>query len=301
MVKILAYPDLEGMSYPALGGLRRIVPGPEAVTGLPEAERAAIRVLMTSASRGCSAEVVTALPNLALVVSQGVGVDKMDLAALEARSIRLRPVGEALTDDVADLAMTLTHVLLRDILSADAFTRSGAWAKGRFAVTESAVDKVVGIGGLSGRIGQAIAARARVSRMTVAGLDRPSNAGLGVLYPSWEALAEASDILILAVPGSGELTRVISRGVIEKLGPKGILINVARGNLVDTGALIEALETGRLGGAGLDVLEGEPQVPARLAALKNVVLTPHVGAQTWGQRARGAAIAEAEVLRFLKD
>jgi len=301
MRTILAFPDLEGMAYPELDRrlLRVIVPGPDAIVNLPDNERANIRVLMTSASRGCSESVVKALPHLELVVSQGAGVDKVDQVILTERGVRLRAVGEAVTDDVADLALTLSHMLLRKLLQADAFARSGAWAKARFAVTESAVGKVIGIVGLSGRIGQAVARRAQASRMEIAGLERPSNQGLGRLYPTLHALAEASTILVLAVPGTPELTHLVDARVLEQLGPAGILINVARGNLVDTNALIEALEQGRLGGAGLDVLEGEPEIPSRLASLPNVVLTPHVGAQTWGQRARASAIAEHEILSFL--
>lgn len=302
MTAILALPDLDGMSYPALdrAGLRHIVSSLSDVAALPPDLRVGIRVLMTSASRGCDAAVVAALPALELVVSQGAGQDKIDKAALSARGIRLRSVGEAVTDDVADLAMTLAHMLMRDIMHADAFVRSGRWSRGRFAVSESAVGKVVGIAGLSGRIGQAIATRARASRMAIAGLDRASNTGLAdMLFADWLSLARASDVLILALPGSADLTHVVNGDVLRQLGPTGILVNVARGNLVDTDALIGALETGTLGGAGLDVLEGEPDVPSRLIALPNVVLTPHVGAQTWGQRARASAIAEGEILAFL--
>jgi glyoxylate reductase/hydroxypyruvate reductase 2 len=160
----------------------------------------------------------------------------------------------------------------------------------------------IGIAGLSGRIGQAIAARAATSRMKIAGLDRPSNAGLGAtLHDGWLALAKASDVLVLAVPGTSDLKHVIGARELSALGPKGRLVNVARGNLVDTEALIEALETRRIAGAALDVLDTEPMVPARLAALPNVILMPHIGGQTWGQRARGARIAEDEVLAFLGD
>ena len=119
------------------------------------------------------------------------------------------------------------------------------------------------------------------------------------LCDDWAALAKASDVLVLAVPGTPELGHVIGAGELAALGPKGRLVNVGRGKLVDTEALIHALETGAVAGAALDVVEGEPRVPARLAALPNVILTPHIGAQTWGQRARGAQIAEDEVLAFL--
>ena len=158
----------------------------------------------------------------------------------------------------------------------------------------------IGIAGLSGRIGQAIAARAAASKMKIAGLNRPSNTGLGAaLYDGWIALAEASDVLVLAVPGTPDLKQIIGAEELAALGPKGRLVNVGRGTLVDTAALIEALENRTIAGAALDVLDSEPFIPARLAALSNVILTPHIGGQTWGQRARGAKIAEDEVLAFL--
>ena len=113
------------------------------------------------------------------------------------------------------------------------------------------------------------------------------------------ALAAASDVLVLAVPGLPELRHAVGREELRALGPTGRLVNVGRGDLVDTEALIEALEQGEIYGAGLDVLEGEPAVPPRLAARPDVVLSPHIGAATWGARARGARIAEDEVLAAL--
>jgi lactate dehydrogenase-like 2-hydroxyacid dehydrogenase len=299
---VLAFPPLEGMAYPQLeaGGVVRVIQDAEAIAALPASERAHVQVLMTSATRGCGAAMADALPNLRLVVSQGVGQDRIDLAALSPRGIRVRSVGEALTDDVADLAMALVQMLCRDLVRADAFVRSGNWQRGRFDVGESLVGMTMGVAGLSGRIGQAIARRASASRMKIAGLRRPSNQDLEApLYDDWRALAEASDVLVLAVPGTPELRHVIGARELAALGPKGRLVNVGRGELVDTEALIQALEARTIAGAALDVLEGEPNVPTRLAALSNVILTPHIGAQTWGQRARGAKIAENEVLAFL--
>jgi glyoxylate reductase/hydroxypyruvate reductase 2 len=290
----MAYPRLESL------GVMRIVPGPEHTATLSEVERAEVRVLMTSATRGCDANIANLLPNLAFVISQGAGQERIDVAALSARGVTVRSIGEALTDDVADLAMTLTHMLCRNLIRADAFSRSGEWRNGRFELGDSVVGMIMGVAGLSGRIGQAIAARARASRMKIAGLNRPSNMGLdAVLLDGWAALAAASDVLVLAVPGTSNLKHVIGAPELAALGAKGRLVNVARGSLVDTNALIEALENRTIAGAALDVLEDEPDIPERLVALPNVVITPHIGAQTWGQRARGARIAEDAVISFL--
>ncbi len=299
---VLAYPALKGMAYPKLEaavGIRTIA-DEAALLALPETERRGIRVLMTSATRGCSKQVADALPALGLVVSQGAGQDKLDLQVLAARHVRVRSVGEALTEDVADLAMALTQASMRDLVRADAFVRSGEWKQGRFEPGESLVGKTMGIAGLSGRIGQAIARRAVASRMMIAGLRRPSNEGLGAeLHEGFIALARASDILVLATPGGGALRHAIGAEELAALGPSGRLINVGRGDLVDTSALIDALERKVIAGAGLDVIEGEPTVPERLAALPNVTFSPHIGGATYGARARGAAIAEAEILAFL--
>ena len=302
MHAILSFPALAGMSYPRLDatGHVRIVPSPAEIRALPEAERASIRVLMTSASRGCSLDVAHALPNLGFIVSQGVGTELIDIAGLAANGVKVRCIGEALTDDVADLAMALMFMLCRSLVRADAFARSGQWQHGRFEVGDSVVGMTMGIAGLSGRIGQAIAVRAAASRMTIAGLDRPSNTGLSAsLHKGWTALAAASDILVLAIPGTPELKHSIGRRELAALGPKGRLVNVGRGSLVDTNALIEALENKTIAGAALDVLETEPVVSERLAALPNVILSPHIGGQTWGQRARGSSIAEDAVLAYL--
>lgn len=301
---ILAFPSLAGMSYPRLeaDNLVLVIPEPKSIFGLPQDDRASVRVLMTSATRGCSGAMAEALPNLRLVVSQGVGQDRIDIPALAARAIRIRSIGEALTEDVADLAMTLVQMIARDLVRADAFARNGDWKSGRFAVGDSLFGMTMGIAGLSGRIGQALARRALASGMNLAGISRPSNEKFGVpLFGSWRQLAQASDVLVLAVPGTPELKHMIGASELDALGPKGRLVNVGRGELVDTGPLIDALEKGTIAGAALDVLEGEPDVPSRLAALPNVILTPHIGAQTWGARARGAKIAEDEVLAFLHD
>lgn len=299
---VLSFPVLAGMSYPRLesASLMRVVADPDAIIDLPSDQREQVRVLMTSATRGCNAQVAEALPNLRLVVSQGAGQDKIDVGTLRTRGVRVRSVGEALTEDVADLAMALVQMTSRQLLQADAFARNGEWARGRFAVGHSLVGATVGIGGLSGRIGQAIARRAVASGMKVAGLRRPSTAELGApLYDDMRALAKASDVLILAMPGGPGLRHVVAEPELKALGNKGRLVNVGRGELVDTEALIAALESGVILAAGLDVIEGEPKIPERLTKLSNVVLTPHIGGATWGHRERAAKIAEDEVLAAL--
>ena len=189
---------------------------------------------------------------------------------------------------------------MRNIVQADSFVRSGAWEKGRFEPGESLVGKTIGIAGLSGRIGQAIARRAIAAQMTIAGLKRPSNEGLCTnLHTGFLELCDASDIVVLAVPGGGILRHIIGAPELKALGPRGYFVNVGRGDLVDTKALIAAIESRTIAGAALDVVEGEPKISKSLVALNNLVLTPHIGGATYGARERGAKIAETEILTFL--
>lgn len=300
---VLSYPALPGMIYPRLEAAKlvTVVQDERGIMALPEHQRDPVRVLMTSATRGCSGDLVARLPNLRFVLSQGAGQDRIDLSALGERGIRLRSVGEALTEDVADLAMALTQMTSRSLIRADLFARGPDWSQKRFDVGYSLVGATMGIAGLGGRIGQAIARRAVASCMRVAALRRPSIVSAGVaLYDDMRALAEASDVLVLALPGGRDLRHIVGAPELAALGKDGRLVNVGRGELVDTEALITALENGTIAAAGLDVLEGEPQVPPRLAALTNVVITPHIGGTTWGARSRAAEIAEAEVLAALE-
>ncbi|MCK8786102.1 2-hydroxyacid dehydrogenase [Roseomonas sp. NAR14] len=299
---VLCFPALPGGSYPCLvaRGLLQEVADAAAIAALPSSERAAVRVLITNATRGCDAALLALLPGLELLISLGAGLDRIDRPALAARGVALRAVGEALTEDVADLAMALTLMTARRLVAADAFARGGAWQGARFAPGRSLAGATMGIAGVGGRIGQAIRRRAEAARMHVVGLARPSAEGLGIaLLPDMAALAAASDVLMLVLPGGAGLRHVVGTPVLRELGPDGILINVGRGELVDTTALIAALEQGMIAAAGLDVLEGEPAVPAALAALPNVTLTPHIGGATLGARARAAAIAEETVLDLL--
>ncbi|MBE9605234.1 glyoxylate reductase [Acetobacteraceae bacterium H6797] len=300
--RVLFYPVLQGVRLPRIaemGELRELPGGPSTIGTLSEAERGAIEILVTNAGLGCDASVIAQLPALRRVISTGAGLDKHDQAAMAARGITLRPIGEAVTDDVADLTLALTLMTARSLVRADAFARS-EWKTKRWAPGRSLVGATMGIAGISGRIGKAIAARAEAFKMKVVGLHRASAEGLGYeLLPDLKALAAVSDFLVLALPGGAGMKHLIGKAELEALGAEGTLINIGRGTLVDTEALIEALEKGVIAAAGLDVVEGEPGVPERLAALPNVVLTPHIGAATWGARTRGAAIAEGEVLAAL--
>ena len=182
-----------------------------------------------------------------------------------------------LDDEVADTALGLMLMTVRQLPQAERYLRAGLWPKGAYPLTPSLRGRTVGIVGL-GRIGKAIATRVGGFGLDVVYHGRNPQAGVAYrYYPSLVDMAKASDILIVVAPGGPGTRHIINREVLEALGPDGVLVNIARGSLVDEKALIEALRTGKILAAGLDVYENEPNVPAELIALHNAVLLPHVG------------------------
>ncbi|XP_057969329.1 glyoxylate/hydroxypyruvate/pyruvate reductase 2KGR-like [Malania oleifera] len=185
-----------------------------------------------------------------------------------------------LTEDVADLAIALMLATLRRICESDRYVRSGAWKRGDFKLTTKFTGKSVGIIGL-GRIGLAIAKRAEAFDCPISYYSRSEKPDSNYkYYPSVVELASNCDILVVACALTQETHHIVNREVIDALGPKGILINIGRGPHVDEAELVPALVEGRLGGAGLDVFEHEPEVPEELFGLDSVVLLPHVGSGT---------------------
>jgi lactate dehydrogenase-like 2-hydroxyacid dehydrogenase len=214
-----------------------------------------------------------------------VGYDTVDVAAAKARGVAVTNTPDVLTEEVADLAMGLLYATVRRIPQGDRYVREGKWLKGAMALTESLQGKTLGIIGM-GRIGQSIAKRAEAANMKIAYQGPRRKAELAYAYHADPvALAKATGMLMIACPG-GESTRgLVSRAVIEALGPKGVIVNIARGTVIDEPALLEALRQNRIAGAGLDVFADEPRVPEAFFALDNVVLQPHVASATHQTRA----------------
>ena len=194
--------------------------------------------------------------------------------------IQVTNTPDVLTDDVADLAIALLVSIARSIPEGDRFVREGIWKERIMRFTKSLSGKKIGILGM-GRIGQAIARRAEAFRLHVSYHGPREKPGL--VYPYYSnlnKLAEDSDFLIVSCPG-GQATRgLVSRSVMEALGAEGILVNIARGTVIDESAMVELLQSGKLGAAGLDVFENEPHVPQELLTMDNVVLQPHNGSAT---------------------
>lgn len=236
--------------------------------------------VVTTASIGLKAEVIGALPRLQVISSFGVGFDALDIGAAKARGVQVGYTPGVLNDCVADMAFALMLDVSRGIAASDRFVRRGEWPQARFALGTRVSGKRLGIVGM-GRIGQAVAERASGFRMEVGYHNRRPAEGCSLSYfESLTALAQWADYLVLTVAGGTGTRHLVNRDVLNALGPNGYLINVARGSVVDEAALIDALTERRIAGAGLDVFENEPSVPAALMALDNVVLTPHTASAT---------------------
>jgi lactate dehydrogenase-like 2-hydroxyacid dehydrogenase len=249
------------------------------------ANGSAVRAVATDGHHGVPPEVLSALPALEIAASYGVGYDGIDVAACKARGIRVTNTPDVLSDAVAELAIGLMIALCRRIPQADAHVRAGKWPSGNFALTGELTGAHLGILGL-GRIGKEIARRAQAMKMRVSYHGRREQAHEPYLYhPSLVAMAKDVDWLMVIAPGSAATAGIVSRDVLEALGPKGAIVNVARGALVDEPAMVELLAAGRLGGAALDVFADEPRVPEALFRLPNVVLSPHQGSATSKTRA----------------
>jgi lactate dehydrogenase-like 2-hydroxyacid dehydrogenase len=235
------------------------------------------------------------LPQAKVVSVFGVGYDGVDVGAAIEFGIPVTHTPDVLTDDVADLAMGLVLSVGRAIPQADQFVRAGRWPAGPIALARKVSGARMGIVGL-GRIGKAIAQRAKAFGMSIAYTARSEKPDSGfTFFPSPLELAAHVDFLVAITPGGTGTRHLINAQVLQALGPRGFLINVARGSVVDESALIEALQQGTIAGAGLDVFAHEPQVPEALWRLSNVVLTPHMASATTETRQAMADLAFANM------
>ncbi|MCB4769534.1 2-hydroxyacid dehydrogenase [Ancylobacter sp. Lp-2] len=251
---------------------------PDAEAGARRLQQGAphVRAVLTNGSTGLSAEDIAALPNLEIICALGAGYERVDLAAARERGIVVTHGPGTNAACVADHAMALLMTAVRGVVSADTAVRRGGWAGSR-QLRPMISGKKLGILGL-GTIGEQIARRgAHGFGMPVAYHSRRAREGSDWLYlPSVRDLAAWADFLVVATPGGAATRHLVDEGVLDALGPDGFLVNIARGSVVDTHALIAALRQGRLAGAALDVVEGEPDIPPELLELDNIVLTPHI-------------------------
>jgi lactate dehydrogenase-like 2-hydroxyacid dehydrogenase len=218
------------------------------------------------------------VPKLEIVASFGVGYDHIDAATAAKRGIIVTHTPEVLNEEVADTALGLLLSTVRELPQAERYLRSGKWPNGDYRLSRATLrNRTVGLIGM-GRIGRAIARRLEAFGVPVVYHTRKPRAEVAYRhYPDLVEMARAVDVIIAIVPGGAATRNLIDAKVLEALGPEGILINVARGSVVDEAALIEALKQGKILAAGLDVFAKEPQVPEELIAMENVVLLPHIG------------------------
>jgi hydroxypyruvate reductase len=239
-----------------------------------------ITAVASSNPRGIDAATIGKLPKLKVISHFGVGYETVDVDAAAKRGIKVTNTPDVLTEEVADIAIGLVIATLRRIPQGDKYVRSGAWLKGAMPLAETVQGKRMGVIGM-GRIGQAIAKRALALNMKISYQGPNKKAALPYDYFKEPVeLAKNCDVIMVACPGGDATKNLVSRAVIEALGPKGYIVNIARGSIIDEPALLEALQGNKIAGAGLDVFVDEPRVPEAFFALDNVVLQPHVGSAT---------------------
>lgn len=240
---------------------------------------ASARLVLTNGTTGLTAAQMQAMPQLELVCAFGAGFENIDVAAATARGVAVGHAPNTNGETVADHALALMLAVARGLVTLDRAVKAGGWESHR-APRPTLNGARLGIVGL-GNIGQAIALRAAGFGMSIGYHTRSARADCAWQhYGNVAELARDSDFLVLACPGGPATRHLVNRDVLAQLGPKGFLVNVARGSVVDTVALIEALCDGVIAGAALDVYETEPEVPSALRMLENVVLTPHVSGRS---------------------
>ncbi|MFM0290460.1 2-hydroxyacid dehydrogenase [Paraburkholderia megapolitana] len=250
-------------------------PTPEQRTQIIASHGASIRAVLTNGTTGLTADEIDRLPDLEFVSALGAGYENIAVDYARARNIVLVNGAGTNDDCVADHAFALLLAAVRDIAQRDRATRDGVW-RDKLPLRPNVSGKRLGVLGL-GNIGLKVARRAAGFDIETGYHNRKPREGSALRYfDSVVALAEWSDFLVIATPGGAGTHHLVDRAVLDALGPLGFLVNVSRGSVVDTAALAAALEAGTLGGAGLDVYEGEPHLPQALVHLKNIVLTPHV-------------------------
>ncbi|RRI06536.1 2-hydroxyacid dehydrogenase [Mesorhizobium tamadayense] len=235
----------------------------------------AIRAIATRGELGASAALMAKLPKLEIVSCYGVGTDAIDLAYARKNGIRVTNTPDVLTEDVADIGIGLLLAVARKIPQADSYVRDGSWREGNMPLVTRVCGKRLGIVGL-GRVGAAIAKRAAAFDCTIAYFDLRKRDDLPYTFVGdLVELARQSEFLIVTLAGGEGTKNIIDAAVLAALGMDGIIINISRGSTVDETALLAALETGSIKGAGLDVFWNEPTIDERFLRLSNVVLQPH--------------------------
>ena len=219
------------------------------------------------------------MPNLKIIACYGVGYDAIDIDYAKSLNIKVTNTPEVLNDEVADTAIALMLCVYKQIINADNFARSNSWVKGDYPLTKKFTGTKLGIVGM-GRIGKAIAKRAEAFDCEISYHSRNKKDVKYTYYNDLNELAQEVDTLCIITPGGKETEKLINKKVLDNLGKNGVLINVARGSVIDQDELINCLEKKSILAAGLDVYTNEPNIPEKLISLKNTVLLPHIASGT---------------------
>ncbi|MBF9022420.1 2-hydroxyacid dehydrogenase [Rhodobacterales bacterium FZCC0069] len=274
---------------------------PADLAGVDASKRASIHALAFKGHTAFGGAEMDLLPDLKLIANYGVGYDAIDIPAANARGIKVTNTPEVLNDDVADIAVGMLLMQVREMTQAADWARSGQWKTGgEYRLNRKFSGGRVGIVGL-GRIGREIANRLAAFKMDIHYYARSEKE-----TPNWTyhadpvSLAGAVDYLIVALVGGPDTAKFVSREVIAALGPRAIIVNISRGSTVDEDAMLEALEQGKIGGAALDVFLNEPNINPRFYDLPNVVIQPHQGSGTVETREAMAALQRDNIHALMK-
>ena len=262
-----------------------------------DALRERIGAIVTRSNYDIDIALIERLPSLRIIATSGVGFDRIPVGFARERGIVVANTPDLLNAAVAELTIGLILALLRQLPHADRFVRSGAWSNGAFPLGSSLAGKRVGIIGM-GRIGKEIARRLAPFDVQLAYFGRTKQALPFEWFAHPQELARWSDILIAACPGGSETRHLVDAAVLDALGPQGMLVNIARGSVVDEDALVQALERNAIAGAALDVFEQEPLESSALRAFDHVVLSPHIGSATHETRLAMAQLTIDNVVSF---
>ncbi|MEB8432683.1 2-hydroxyacid dehydrogenase [Cocleimonas sp. KMM 6892] len=258
------------------------------------------KYVLTSGHEGIKPEFMDALPNLELISNYSVGYDSINIPLIKEKGILVTHTPNVLNAETSTTALLLLLACYRDFIFNEAHARSGRWEQGKAPLSRTADNRTIGIIGL-GRIGQAIADKLTPFNTRILYHGRSKKDVPYEYFPKLIDMAQEADAMICITTGGPETKHLVNREVMEALGPEGVLVNVSRGSVVDESAMIDCLENGKLGWAGLDVFENEPVIPKRLRDLKNTVLTPHIGSATQETRTAMGNLAVENLLQHLRE
>lgn len=263
------------------------------------AQVASVAGIVTRSNYRIPAELIDRLPGLRIITTNGVGYDGIALDHARQKNIVVTNTPDVLNKAVAELAVGMLLALLRKLPEADGFVRAGAWEESPFPLGTSLAGKRVGIVGL-GRIGKEIAQRLVPFEVDLSYFGRARQAVPWRHFDSLPAMARHVDVLILSCPGGAATRHIVDAAVLQELGPDGVIVNVARGSVVNESDLCHALANGIIQGAALDVFESEPLGPSPLRQLPNVILAPHIGSATHETRRQMAELAIRNLVSFFR-